>query len=99
MKFLKKHWLWLVYIAVLVGYAVNITFFDERNLINRHETDKLIQSLENQRDNYLDKIKTDRETSYLLEHDDEFLEKFAREHYYFKKADEDIFIVNKINAK
>jgi len=95
MKSFKKYWLWLLYVVLLAGYAVYITFFDENNLINRRKNYEQIKLLETQKQNCLDKIEADKATILSLKdtNNNAFLEKFARERYYFKKADEDIVIV------
>ena len=99
MKTLKKYWIWLVYAALLVGYAVNITFFTERSLINRNKNKKQIEQLEIQKQNYLNKIKADKETIFLLKdtNNNAFLEKYARENYFFQRTDEDVFIIKSQN--
>ena len=85
----------MVYATLLVGYVVNITFFAEHSLINRNKNKKHIEQLEIQKQNYLDKIKTDRETIDLLKDtsNNTFLEKYARENYFFQRVDEDIFVI------
>jgi cell division protein FtsB len=42
---------------------------------------------------YEDEIKATKQKKIELQSNNENLEKFAREHYYMKRKDEDIFIV------
>jgi cell division protein FtsB len=49
--------------------------------------------MEKQREYYIEKIKTDSRKLKELRTDRENLEKFAREQYYMKRDNEDIFIV------
>ena len=77
-------------------YFINIVFFDEHNLINRQKKQQHIEQLEMQKQSYLDKIEADKETISLIKdtaNNSAFLEKYAREHYFFKKIDEDIFVI------
>ena len=84
-----------MYAIVIVVYVINITFFDEHNLVNRQKNQQHIEQLKMQKQSYLDKIKADKETIFLLKdtNNNAFLEKYAREHYFFKKVDEDIFVI------
>lgn len=86
---LQNKKLWIITIAVFV---LLITFFDRNNLLNRWEVNQRIGELETQRKYYLDKI---REDSVLMERlkDDEFLERYAREHYLMKRDGEQIYVI------
>jgi Septum formation initiator. len=94
-KLLKKYWIWLVYAVILAVYVINIVFFDEHNIINRRKNQQYIEQLEMQKQSYLDNIKANKETIFLLKdtNNNAFLEKYAREKYFFKKVDEDIFVI------
>ncbi len=81
------------YVIVLLVFAVFVTFFDEHNLIHRWETHQKINELENELKFYQDEIKSTRQKKKDLQSSDENLEKFAREQYYMKKDNEDIFII------
>ncbi|HLP04043.1 MAG TPA: septum formation initiator family protein [Paludibacter sp.] len=81
------------YVVVFLAFAVFVTFFDEHNLIHRWQTARKINKLEEELKFYQDEIKTTRQKKRELQSSDENLEKFAREHYYLKTDDEDIFIV------
>jgi cell division protein FtsB len=41
----------------------------------------------------LDEIEKNKSEMYKLENDNEYLEKFAREHYHMKNKNEEIFII------
>jgi cell division protein FtsB len=70
-----------------------LTFFDDHNLIKRYKNGQEIKKLEQEYQNYLNKIELDRDRIQKLNHDTVFLEKFAREKFYMKKDDEDVFII------
>jgi len=42
---------------------------------------------------YQDEITNDKLEMQKLQNDDQYLEKFAREHYHMKNEDEEIFII------
>ena len=88
-KIIKDRRLWLITIVVFV---LLLTFFDKNNFIDRHKLKEQIRELESQRDYYQARIAED---SLLLERlkDDDFLEKYAREHYLMKRNGETVFII------
>ncbi|MBO7571473.1 MAG: septum formation initiator family protein [Bacteroidales bacterium] len=83
------------YIAMVIVaiFLVWITFFDNFNLIDRfykmsklhelHETEKYYEKENLENSTRLEELMSGKEE----------LEKFAREQYYMKEADEDIFLV------
>jgi cell division protein FtsB len=79
---------------VLIVFGVFITFFDNHNLIKRWRTANNIKQLEKEIVHYNNLIETDKERMRELKSSDENLEKFAREQYFMKRENEDIFIVN-----
>jgi cell division protein DivIC len=54
---------------------------------------KELNKLKNDREYYIQKIEDDKRKIHELKTDNDNLEKFAREQYRMKKADEDIYIV------
>lgn len=81
------------YLLVLIVFAVLVTFFDNYNLIRRWKTGNNIKLLEKEISFYKNEIEKNKEQMQELQSSDENLEKFAREQYLMKKADEDIFII------
>ncbi len=88
-KLFKDRRLWYITIAVFI---LLISVFDKNNLIEAWRIKQQIKELEEQRDYYQQKIQED---STLLENlkDDQFLEKFAREHYLMKRSGETIYLI------
>ena len=82
------------YLLTLIGFAVIITFVGEYNLIKRWQTTRSIKQLEREISFYNNEIESNKAKMQELQSSDENLEKFAREQYFMKKANEDIFIVN-----
>jgi cell division protein FtsB len=90
-KFLK--FLASKYSIVFILFAVYLTVFDEHSLINRWNNYKKIKKMEEEVKYYQNEIKVNKQKMNELQSSDENLEKFAREHYLMKRADEDIYII------
>lgn len=81
------------YFLTVLVFLVWIILFDNNNLVNRYRYIKNLRQLENDREYYIDRIEEDRRKLKELKTSDENLEKFAREEYFMKKDDEDIYII------
>jgi cell division protein FtsB len=81
------------YLLTFLIFLVWIIFFDQNNLVDRARQMKRHKELEEEKTFYLDKIHEDSVKLHQLKTDEENLEEFAREEYFMKKDDEDIFIV------
>ncbi|MFP4059213.1 MAG: FtsB family cell division protein [Bacteroidales bacterium] len=81
------------YILALVVFFIWLLFFDQNNLIDRFRTIYEINQLKKDKNYYIKNIEENSRRLDELQTDDENLEKFAREQYYMKKENEDIFIV------
>ena len=81
------------YLIVFLAYTIFVTFFDQHSLIYRWQTHRKITQLEKEYNFYQDEIKSNKQKKFELQSSKENLEKFAREHYYMKKENEDIFII------
>ena len=68
-------------------------FFDQESFIDQIRLSTTLNNLENQKKYYQDEIKNTREAINVLENDTAHLEKYAREKYYMKKDNEDIFVI------
>ena len=91
----NKRWFRIVsnkYILIVAVFAVWMLFFDANSYLIHHELDTEIENLEDNAEFYKSEIDKDREFMKKIEDDDE-LERFAREKYYFKKENEDIYII------
>ncbi len=91
----KKKWFSIatnLYIVVLTAFVIWMVFFDTNSLLIHMELQKQINDLEKQKEFLKSEIEKDRKTLELLS-DPEELEKFAREKYYLKKKDEEIYLI------
>ena len=80
------------YVLILLIFVVWMVFFDENSLLNHMEFNKEIDKLNREKEYYEEHIKADKELIEKLD-DKEELEKFAREEYKMKKADEEIYLI------
>ncbi|KJD35717.1 septum formation initiator [Tamlana sedimentorum] len=89
-KYLKpfKNW----FILILVIFAVWMFFFDANSWLIHHELNTDIENLEKEKEYYRKEIEKDKKALKELS-TDEGLEKFAREEYYMKRENEEIYII------
>ncbi len=81
------------YSITLIAFVVYMTFFDDNNWIKKHQRTREIKQLEIEYQHYIDEIEQNKAIIYKLHNDTDFLEKYAREHYYMKRSNEDIFLL------
>ncbi|MEX2597388.1 MAG: septum formation initiator family protein [Salibacteraceae bacterium] len=80
------------YAITIIAFGVWMLFFDQNNLINQIELKAELYQLKSDKEYYQSEIATIKEDLKELLSDDEKLEKFAREKYFMKKENEDIFL-------
>jgi cell division protein FtsB len=68
-------------------------FFDQENFIEQYHLTKTLNDLDSKKEFYQEEIAQNEEKINLLETDAEYLEKFAREKYFMKKENEDVFVI------
>lgn len=91
----RKRWFMIIsnkYVLLLLIFAFWMFFLDSNSWIIHHELDVEIDELETNKEYYQKEIAKDKSTIEKL--NDSFeMESFARQQYYMKRADEDIFII------
>lgn len=80
------------YIIVLLAFAVVIGVVDENNLIRRAKYEYEIRSLIKEIERYKKDFERDTERLNKLEKSPKGIEKVARERYFMKTPNEDIYI-------
>jgi len=78
--------------AVLV-FLVWLLIFDNNSLIDRVRYLKILHEMEEEKEYYLERIEEDSRRLNELKTDRDNLEKFAREQYFMKKENEDVFVI------
>jgi cell division protein FtsB len=74
-------------------FLVWMIFFDQENFIEQYHLTKTLNDLDSKKEFYQEEIAQNEEKIKLLETDAEYLEKFAREKYFMKKENEDVFVI------
>ena len=81
------------YILTIIIFVIWLLLFDSNNLIARYKDLRELHKLKTDREYYMNRIEVDKKKLYELKTDNHNLEKFAREQYHMKKADEDLYII------
>ena len=81
------------YVVTGLLFFIWLLLLDSNDLISRFKLTAKVNSLENEKEFYLEKISEVEKDRKELLTNKELLEKFAREKYLMKKEKEDIFIV------
>jgi cell division protein DivIC len=81
------------YVLTIVIFVVWVLLLDSNNLIARYKEIRELHKLKIDREYYIKRIEVDRQKLHELKTDNHNLEKFAREQYHMKKADEDLYII------
>ena len=80
--------------VVVVAFFLFITFVvGDSNLYKRYTYDEKIRRLEREIRHYKKEIETDRKKLDDIRTNREGLERYAREEFYMKRANEDVFII------
>jgi cell division protein FtsB len=91
----QKKWFKILtnmYVLVLTIFVVWMAFFDTNSLLIHLELRNEIKKLEQQKEFLKNEITLDKKVLKKLSTPEE-LEKFAREKYYMKKENEEIFLI------
>ncbi|MGN7821791.1 FtsB family cell division protein [Chitinophaga sp. 22536] len=77
-----------------LAFVIWIAFLDKTNLMYQYQFQSEVNKLENQKEFFIKEIKQTKEEQQELLSSPEKLEKFAREKYFMKKDNEDLFIIS-----
>lgn len=81
-----------IFVLGLIGFSVWMLFFDTHSLLLHRDLNKDIDALEKEKQYYLNEMKKDQKAIKELS-TEEGLEKVARETYFMKKPNEEIYII------
>lgn len=87
LKYLKN-----IFVIIFIVFAVWMLFIDSNSLLIHSELNEDISDLEDEKEYYKNEIEKDKKAIKELS-TDEGVEKLAREKYYMKKENEDIYII------
>ena len=80
------------YVLVLIFFAIWMIFLDNYSYFEKRVLDKKIEELESNKRYYIDEARKDSASIKQLKNPDQ-TEKYAREKYYMKRDNEDIYII------
>ena len=86
-------WVLNKYSITLLVFTVWLGFFDENNAIAQFKARRELNKLKDEKQYYTDKVGQYNFQLNALDKDPAFVEKYAREHYYMSRENEDVFIV------
>lgn len=81
------------YWLVTIGFLILTFTAGDSNLYKRYTYDEKIRSLEKEIKHYQQEIEINSKKLNDLHTDKEGLERFAREEYFMKRANEDVYII------
>ncbi len=81
-----------IFVLILAIFIVWMLFFDANSWLIHHELNTEINELKNEKEYYKKQIEKDNKAIKKLSTEDG-IEKFAREQYYMKRDNEEIFII------
>ncbi len=82
-----------IIIAATAVFAVLFIFLDNSSLQDKRELDRKLEQAIRQRDSLAAQIASDSTIIRRIETDDNYLERYAREHFFMKRPLEDVFIM------
>jgi len=94
-----KPYLYNRYMFTFLGFLVWLTFFDKHDFILQHSYTNKLNDLKHERDYYTEQIEKNKAEMQELFTNNRNLEKFAREKYYMKRDNEDVFVFVDENNK
>lgn len=91
---LKKvpDWLKNKYVITIMVFVVWISFFDQNNFITQYDYIRELHSLEKDKAYFIEELTKTKQELNDLTTNPVTLEKFAREKYFMKKDNEEIFV-------
>lgn len=79
----------------MILFILFITLIPRHNLLSQWRLNRQLDSLKEKKEFYADGIAQIKEDELALSEDERALEKFAREKYFMKRKNEDVFILYK----
>lgn len=83
------------YFLAIVAFVVWMLFFDKNDMVSQYEYSTQVNKLQEEKDFYSKEIAGVRKDLKELDSNLNTAEKFAREKYFMKKDNEDVFVIVK----
>ncbi|MDE1190821.1 MAG: septum formation initiator family protein [Arachidicoccus sp.] len=87
------------YVIAILVFAFLMFFYDKNDIFIQMDRKKDLANLEKSREFYQSEITNTQQELDALQENSEVLEKYAREHLYMKRDNEDIFIVDSATSE
>ncbi len=84
----------LKYIVVVVAAVILVGFVDDNSIWKHMRNKQYIGELEDEIEKYHEQFQRDQAQIHLLESNPKAIQKIARERYFMKADDEDIFVLS-----
>lgn len=94
-----KKYLFNKYFITGFLFVFYMLFFDQHSLKNHLRANSKIKEAEVYRDYYANIIETETKALEKLTHDPKEIERIAREKYYMKRKNEEVYIIKTLDAK
>jgi cell division protein FtsB len=82
------------YLLAVTAFAVWIIFFDENNLFVQRQRTKELSELRKKIEYYKTQVEDTKKELKDLQNDPATLEKYAREKYFMKRDNEDVYVID-----
>lgn len=86
-------WLRNKFFIAFAAFAVWMLFFDGNDLFTKQHRDKELRDLQWSKEYYTDQLNKEKTELEKLKNNPSTLEKYAREKYYMKRDNEDLFLI------
>jgi len=83
------------YFLSVIAFVVWMLFFDKNDILAQYEFKSQVNKLQEEKDFYVKEIETVKKDLNELNTNLNTAEKFAREKYFMKKDNEDVFVIVK----
>lgn len=83
------------YFLAIAAFAIWMTFFDKNDMLSQYEYRTEVNKLQTEKDFYTKEITSVKKDLKELDSNLNTAEKFAREKYFMKKDNEDVFVIVK----
>jgi len=81
------------YFLLSLGFVIIMLFFDNNSLLRQVKLSRNLREAKDMKRFYQEEIKRNEEFILKLNSDMDFAEKVAREKYYMKRDNEDVFVI------
>lgn len=87
------------YFLVTTVFVVWVVFFAQYDIISQFRQRKELKEMQRKIDYLGQEVQRLKKEKYMLEHDTATMERYAREKYYMKKKNEDVYVFDTVMSK